>query len=123
MLEVSDLTTSHAELSEPEGFRAEREPPSARARELSLGLGVSLTLAELLERRGHQDVEATRRFLNPRLSELTAPDAMIDRSLAAERLPEDLRKIALPYRIGPAIAAHIEMFSRALDRRGQAAAA
>jgi len=49
--------------------------------------------------------------------------AAIDRSLAAERLPEDLRKIALPYRIGPAIAAHIEMFSRALDRRGQAAAA
>ena len=49
--------------------------------------------------------------------------AAIDRSLAAKRLPEDLRKIALPYRIGPAIAAHIEMFSRALDRRGQAAAA
>ena len=54
------------------------------------------------------------------------PDALaaaIDRSLAADRRPSDLRTMALPYRIKPAIAAHIETFSRALDRGGQAAAA
>ena len=52
---------------------------------------MSTTLAELLERRGHQDVEATRRFLNPRLSELTPPDAMVDRSQAAERMAQAIR--------------------------------
>ncbi|MEI9953285.1 MAG: single-stranded-DNA-specific exonuclease RecJ [Pseudomonadota bacterium] len=91
MLEVLGLSTSRAELSESSSPRGERAAPSARARELSLGLGVSVTLGELLERRGHQDVESTRRFLNPRLSELTAPDAMIDRSLAAERLARAIR--------------------------------
>jgi single-stranded-DNA-specific exonuclease len=65
--------------------------PSAAARQLALGLGVSVTLAELLERRGHAQVEATRRFLNPRLSELTPPEAMADRSLAAERLARAIR--------------------------------
>src|SRR3954468_12254247 len=92
MLEVSALSTSHAELVEPPGPWTERAAPSARARELALGLGVSVTLGELLERRGHQDLEATRRFLNPRLSELSAPDAMIDRSLAAERLARSIRE-------------------------------
>jgi single-stranded-DNA-specific exonuclease len=85
------LTSSHAELSEPSGLRA-RSTPSARARELALGLGVSVTLGELLERRGHEDIEATRRFLNPRLSELTAPDQMADRSLAAERIASAIRE-------------------------------
>src|SRR6478609_2336008 len=91
MLEVLGLSTSHAELSGPPSWPAERAAPSARARELALGLGVSVTLAELLERRGHQDLEATRRFLNPRLSELTLPDGMIDRTLAAERLARAIR--------------------------------
>ncbi len=93
MLEVCALTLPHvaiAEPLEPEPFR--RSSPSARARELALGLGVSLTLGELLERRGHGEVEATRRFLNPRLSELTAPDAMADRSLAAERMARAIRE-------------------------------
>ena len=52
---------------------------------------MSTTLAELLERRGHLDVEATRRFLNPRLSELTAPDTMVDRAQAAERMAQAIR--------------------------------
>ncbi|MEP7049798.1 MAG: single-stranded-DNA-specific exonuclease RecJ [Pseudomonadota bacterium] len=85
------MTSSFAESSELEPARV-RPAPSARARELALGLGVSLTLAELLVGRGHEDVEATRRFLNPRLSELTAPDNMADRSLAAERLASSIRK-------------------------------
>ena len=92
MVQDWGLSTSHADLAEPSSFRAERLAPSARARELALGLGVSLTLAELLEQRGHSDIEATRRFLNPRLSELTAPDAMVDRSLAAERLARAIRE-------------------------------
>ena len=58
---------------------------------MALGLGVSVTLAELLEQRGHLELEPTRRFLNPRLSELTAPDAMVDRSLAAERMARSIR--------------------------------
>jgi len=48
-------------------------------------------LAELLSQRGHQDVEATRRFLNPKLSQLTSPDSMVDRTLAAERLARAIR--------------------------------
>lgn len=68
-----------------------RSAPSARARELALGLGVTVTLGELLARRGHVDVEAARRFLNPRLADLTAPDAMADRSLAADRLARAIR--------------------------------
>ena len=84
------MTSSHAELPEPSEQRG-RSTPSARARELALGLGVSVTLAELLERRGHADIEATRRFLNQRLSELTAPDKMADRSLAAERIAAAIR--------------------------------
>ncbi len=91
MLEVLALSTSRAELSEASSVRADRTAPSARARELALGLGVSVTLGQLLEQRGHQEVEATRRFLNPRLSELTAPDAMADRGLAAERLARAIR--------------------------------
>ncbi|HEY5376970.1 MAG TPA: single-stranded-DNA-specific exonuclease RecJ [Polyangiaceae bacterium] len=84
------MTPSHAELPEQSELRV-RSAPSARARELALGLGVSVTLAELLERRGHADIEATRRFLNPRLSELSAPDKMADRSLAAERIAAAIR--------------------------------
>ena len=84
------MTPSFAEAAIPSSLRP-TSAPSARARELALGLGVSTTLAELLERRGHLDVEATRRFLNPRLSELTAPDTMADRARAAERIAEGVR--------------------------------
>jgi len=91
VLEVLALSTSRAELSEPSSHRVERAAPSARARELALGLGVSATLAELLSQRGHQDLEATRRFLNPKLSQLTSPDSMVDRTLAAERLARAIR--------------------------------
>ncbi|MEO7036507.1 MAG: single-stranded-DNA-specific exonuclease RecJ [Polyangiaceae bacterium] len=84
------MTSSYAESSEPAQTRV-RATPSAQARQLALGLGVSVTLAEVLERRGHSEVEATRRFLNPRLSELTTPDKMADRSLAAERIASAIR--------------------------------
>jgi len=84
------LTSSFAEAALPPSSRPS-PAPSARARELALGLGVSTTLATLLERRGFNDLEVARRFLNPRLSELTAPDAMADRSQAAERMAEAIR--------------------------------
>jgi single-stranded-DNA-specific exonuclease len=64
---------------------------SLRAQALSRALGISVTVASWLEQRGHSDAEATRRFLNPRLAELTAPDAMLDRKAAAERIARAVR--------------------------------
>ena len=63
-------------------------PPAAslRAQALSRALGISVTVAGWLDRLGHSEAEATRRFLNPRLAELTPPDAMLDRKAAAERI-------------------------------------
>jgi single-stranded-DNA-specific exonuclease len=61
-------------------------PASLRAQALSRALGMSVTLASWLDQRGHLEPEATRRFLNPRLAELTAPDAMLDRKAAAQRI-------------------------------------
>ena len=40
----------------------------------------------LLHRRGHAADDVTRRFLDPRLSQLTSPDAMADREPSAERI-------------------------------------
>lgn len=60
--------------------------PASDALELARALTISPTLATWLARRGHRDVEATRRFLSPRLAELTPPDAMLDRAAAAERI-------------------------------------
>jgi len=56
------------------------------ARELARELGLSLTMAELLIQRGQADPDDVRRFLDPKLSELTLPDGMADRQLAADRL-------------------------------------
>ncbi len=72
----------------PEGFPP---PPSLRAQALSRALGISVTVASWLDRQGHVEAEATRRFLNPRLAELTAPDAMLDRKAAAERIARAVR--------------------------------
>jgi single-stranded-DNA-specific exonuclease len=59
--------------------------------ELASGLEVSATLASWLTRRGLLETEAARRFLAPRLAELTPPDNMADRSAAAERIARALR--------------------------------
>ena len=61
-------------------------PPGDAARELGRALSLSTTVADLLHRRGHLDPDATRRFLEPKLRDLTPPDNMADRALAAERL-------------------------------------
>ncbi len=47
---------------------------------------MTTTVADLLHRRGYLDPGATRRFLDPKLADLTPPDGMADRALAAERI-------------------------------------
>ena len=66
-------------------------PVSLRAEGLSRALGMSVTLAGWLEQRGHLEPEATRRYLNPRLAELTTPDSMLDRKAAAQRIARAVR--------------------------------
>ncbi|RYZ01749.1 MAG: single-stranded-DNA-specific exonuclease RecJ [Myxococcales bacterium] len=66
-------------------------PPTLRAQALSRALGVSVTVASWLDQLGHLDPEATRRFLSPRLAELTSPDAMLDRKAAAQRIARAVR--------------------------------
>ncbi len=63
----------------------------APSRRLASALGLSGCVAEWLTLRGHTDVEATRRFLEPRLAELSAPDEMLDRGKAAERIASAIR--------------------------------
>lgn len=65
---------------------------SSAAQELARGLTISPTLAGWLARRGFRSVEEARRFLNPRLSELTPPHAMLDRDAAAARLADAIRR-------------------------------
>jgi single-stranded-DNA-specific exonuclease len=65
---------------------------TAEARSLARDLGITVTAADLLFRRGHADAAAARRFLDPRLAELTRPDAMADRSLACRRLADAIRR-------------------------------
>jgi len=68
------------------------EPASDEARSFARALSMSITAADVLVRRGHGDVEATRRWLDPRLSHLTAPHDMADRALAADRIAHALRQ-------------------------------
>lgn len=58
----------------------------AAAVELARTLKVSETLAHWLVAQKHADPDAARRFLAPRLSELSSPASMLDRAVAAERL-------------------------------------
>ncbi len=65
--------------------------PSPAAESLARELGVTRTVAAWLERIGYADVGRARRFLQPRLSELTAPDAMVDRSQVSQRVAKAIR--------------------------------
>jgi single-stranded-DNA-specific exonuclease len=67
-------------------------PLSALAELFSRRLGLSQTIAAWLARTGHADVSATERFLNPRLADLTRPDAMADRDVVAQRLARAVRR-------------------------------
>src|SRR6187399_1784180 len=65
---------------------------SPAALELQRVLSISGTLAVWLAQRGLVDPEYARRFLSPRLAELTPPHAMLDRQIAAERLADAIRR-------------------------------
>jgi single-stranded-DNA-specific exonuclease len=67
-------------------------PPDAEARRIAKCIGVSLTVAEWLRRRGFDGSEATQRFLEPRLAHLSSPDAMTDRAAAADRIARAIRQ-------------------------------
>lgn len=68
---------------------AEGDP--AAAAELAAQLGLSPTIAQVLAHRGLGEVGAAREYLEPRLSGLTIPDAMIDRAAAADRIARAVR--------------------------------
>lgn len=56
------------------------------ARELANACGISSTVAQVLLHRGINDEQSARNFLTPLLADLTPPDEMADRVLAADRL-------------------------------------
>ena len=59
--------------------------------ELAAALGLSRTAAQLLWSKGFKELQHARSFLEPRLSQLTAPDSMADRGVAAKRLAQAIR--------------------------------
>ncbi|MFO0565066.1 MAG: single-stranded-DNA-specific exonuclease RecJ [Polyangiaceae bacterium] len=65
---------------------------SSEAHALARASGLSVTVADLMHRRGLTDPNALARFLDPKLSELTPPDRMADRDAAAERIVHALRQ-------------------------------
>jgi single-stranded-DNA-specific exonuclease len=74
---------------------AESPPAKNLAQEaahLAVELGLTSTIADWLVLSGHRDIALTRRFLDPRLSELSAPDSMLDREAAADRIAEAIRR-------------------------------
>lgn len=79
--------------SQPPAPERLRDPGEAApgALDLARSLGLSITAADVLHRRGREPGEATRRFLDPRLSHLTPPDAMADREASAARLAGAIR--------------------------------
>jgi single-stranded-DNA-specific exonuclease len=62
------------------------------ARELGRELQLAPALAQVLLHRGMDDADRARDFLLPQLAGLTAPDAMLDRGLAADRLVSAIRR-------------------------------
>jgi single-stranded-DNA-specific exonuclease len=66
--------------------------PAEVVQSLTRGLGVTRTFARILQARGHDDVAATRQFLDPRLADLTPPGAMADREAATDRLVSAIRR-------------------------------
>ncbi|HLV22990.1 MAG TPA: single-stranded-DNA-specific exonuclease RecJ [Polyangiaceae bacterium] len=83
----------HSEEGGGTGLRAapSAEACSPEARRFARALGVSVTAADLLLRRGLGAVDEARRFLEPKLAHLTAPDGMVDRVVAARRLAKAVR--------------------------------
>lgn len=78
-------------ISAPAGLATSLAEACGEARSLARALGITTTAAGVLSRRGHVDPDAARRFLEPRLAELTRPDGMADRALACARLARAIR--------------------------------
>jgi single-stranded-DNA-specific exonuclease len=68
-----------------------READPAAAQELARALSISSATAQILLHRGFGQPDMARAFLSPRLAELSAPDAMVDRDVAADRLAAAIR--------------------------------
>jgi single-stranded-DNA-specific exonuclease len=66
--------------------------PGDDARRLAGALNLTTTIAEWLRARGHDDSDATRRFLLPKLAHLSPPDGMADRLVAADRLAHAIKR-------------------------------
>lgn len=64
---------------------------SSEARSLARALGVTITLGDVLHRRGYSDEAKTRRFLDPRLSDLSSPRQMAGRASAIDRITRAVR--------------------------------
>ncbi|MEI7891668.1 MAG: single-stranded-DNA-specific exonuclease RecJ, partial [Myxococcales bacterium] len=61
------------------------------ARTLASTLGLTVTAARVLVGRGQTESEAVRRFLDPRLADLTPPSSMKDRAEAVSRIARAVR--------------------------------
>jgi len=66
-------------------------PAGPEAHELARALGLTITLADVLHRRGRLADDSTRRFLEPRLAQLTSPLEMADRAAAVDRIAAAIR--------------------------------
>ena len=69
-----------------------REIEDDAVESLRLGLNATHTFARLLAARGHVDVARAKAFLDPKLADLTPPESMIDRDVAADRLASAVRR-------------------------------
>jgi single-stranded-DNA-specific exonuclease len=67
-------------------------PLAASAELLGRSLGLTKTVAGWLVRRGHLELDAARRFLQPRLADLSSPEGMVDRGAVARRLARAIRE-------------------------------
>ncbi len=67
------------------------DPAGPQAQALARALGVTITLADVLHRRGRGDDDETRRFLDPRLGQLTPPHEMAGRAAAVDRIARAIR--------------------------------
>jgi single-stranded-DNA-specific exonuclease len=65
--------------------------PTQSVPEFAQALGLTPTVAEVMWCRGYREIETARHFLDPKLAELTSPEGMADRQLAAERIARAVR--------------------------------
>lgn len=73
-----------------EGWLIRAQNPEARR--LATELRLSRTVGEILWQLGHRDSSVCRKYLEPRLGELTSPQGMADRQRLCTRLAEAVRQ-------------------------------